>query len=162
MFDIGFSELLVIGVVALLVIGPERLPKVARTAGVIFGRFQRYVANVKGDIQRELDASEISRLKTEVQDAARSFEQNVNEQVQSVDSSAKELEQSLKTSADLSSQSASHDAAFEAATLPPAAAEAVPTVADANAPASISPPVPAAAADQVAAPAPTAESRPAA
>jgi sec-independent protein translocase protein TatB len=139
MFDIGFSELLVIGVVALLVIGPERLPKVARTAGVIFGRFQRYVANVKGDIQRELDASEISRLKTEVQDAARSFEQNVNEQVQSVDSSAKELEQS-----------------------PPAAAEAVPTVADANAPASISPPVPAAAADQVAAPAPTAESRPAA
>ncbi|MDX2217800.1 MAG: Sec-independent protein translocase protein TatB [Burkholderiales bacterium] len=95
MFDIAFTELLVIGVVALLVIGPERLPKVARTAGILFGRFQRYVANVKGDIQREMDASELSKLKTEVQDAARSFEQSVNEQTREVESNARELEQSL-------------------------------------------------------------------
>jgi len=95
MFDIGFSELMVIGVVALLVIGPERLPKVARTAGILFGRFQRYVANVKGDIQREMDASELSKLKTEVQDAARSFEQDVNTQVNQVESDARSLEQSL-------------------------------------------------------------------
>ena len=47
MFDIGFSELVVIGIVALVVLGPERLPKVARTAGHLFGRFQRYVAGVK-------------------------------------------------------------------------------------------------------------------
>ncbi len=95
MFDIGFSELLVIGVVALLVIGPERLPKVARTAGALFGRFQRYVAGVKSDIQREMDASELASLKTEVQDAARSFEQSVNEQAREAEASARELEQSL-------------------------------------------------------------------
>lgn len=95
MFDIAFTELLVIGVVALLVIGPERLPKVARTAGILFGRFQRYVANVKSDIQREMDASELSKLKTEVQDAARTFEQSVNEQVREAETGARELEHSL-------------------------------------------------------------------
>lgn len=128
MFDIGFSELLVIGVVALIVIGPERLPKVARTAGVVFGRFQRYVANVKSDIQRELDASEISRLKNEVQDAARSFEQSVNQQVQAVDSGAKELEQSLKTAAEpvAAPADAATEAAFESAGLPEASAAAEP------------------------------------
>ncbi|MBL8516906.1 MAG: twin-arginine translocase subunit TatB [Betaproteobacteria bacterium] len=100
MFDIGFSELLVIGVVALLVIGPERLPKVARTAGILFGRFQRYVANVKSDIQREMDASELAKLKTEVQDAARTFEQSVNEQARDVEGGARELEQSLTAAVD--------------------------------------------------------------
>src|SRR5262249_15870907 len=55
MFDIGFSELLVIGVVALIVIGPERLPRVARTVGVLAGRLQRYVADVKADINREIE-----------------------------------------------------------------------------------------------------------
>lgn len=100
MFDIAFTELLIIGVVALLVIGPERLPKVARTAGILFGRFQRYVANVKSDIQREMDASELSKLRTEVQDAARTFEQSVNEQARDVESSARELEQSVTSSAD--------------------------------------------------------------
>jgi sec-independent protein translocase protein TatB len=99
MFDIGFSELLVIGVVALLVIGPERLPKVARTAGILFGRFQRYVANVKSDIQREMDASELSKLKTEVQDAARSFEQSVNDQVKEAESSTRAIEQSMSDAA---------------------------------------------------------------
>lgn len=100
MFDIAFTELLIIGVVALLVIGPERLPKVARTAGILFGRFQRYVSNVKSDIQREMDASELSKLKTEVQDAARSFEQSVNEQAREVESNARELEQSLTAAND--------------------------------------------------------------
>ena len=55
MFDIGFSELLVIGVVALIVIGPERLPRVARTIGHLMGRMQRYVADVKADIDREVE-----------------------------------------------------------------------------------------------------------
>lgn len=61
MFDIGFSELLLIAVVALVVIGPERLPKVARTAGLLFGRFQRYVGGLRADIQRELQLEEIQR-----------------------------------------------------------------------------------------------------
>ncbi|MEO6023082.1 MAG: Sec-independent protein translocase protein TatB [Burkholderiales bacterium] len=58
MFDIGFTELMVIGVVALVVVGPERLPKVARTVGILMGRMQRYVAGVKADISREMNEFE--------------------------------------------------------------------------------------------------------
>lgn len=61
MFDIGFTELLVIGVVALLVVGPERLPKVARAAGHLLGRFQRYVSSVKSDISREVQLEELRK-----------------------------------------------------------------------------------------------------
>lgn len=62
MFDVSFTELMLIGVVALVVIGPERLPKVARTAGHLFGRMQRYVATVKADIEREVNISELKDL----------------------------------------------------------------------------------------------------
>ncbi len=62
MFDIGFFELLLIGVVALLVIGPERLPKVARQAGAWMGRARRFVRSVKDDIDREIQAEEYKRL----------------------------------------------------------------------------------------------------
>ena len=62
MFDIGFWELLVIGVVALLVIGPERLPKVARTAGLWVGRARRFVGTVKADIDREIAADELKKV----------------------------------------------------------------------------------------------------
>ena len=85
MFDIAFSEIVVIGVVALVVIGPERLPKIARTLGHMFGRLQRYVNEVKADISREMELDELRKLKSEVQsaratskpmsDAARGFEQ---------------------------------------------------------------------------------------
>lgn len=77
MLDIGFSELVVIGVVALIVIGPERLPRVARTAGHLLGRFQRYVAEVKADINREMELSELKKIQTSVEDAARSIEHSV-------------------------------------------------------------------------------------
>ena len=77
MLDIGFSELVVIGVVALIVIGPERLPRVARTAGHLLGRFQRYVAEVKSDISREMELAELKKLQTSVEDAARSIESSV-------------------------------------------------------------------------------------
>ncbi|QJR16368.1 Sec-independent protein translocase protein TatB [Usitatibacter palustris] len=73
MFDIGFSELLVVGVVALVVIGPERLPRVARTLGHLFGRLQRYVTQVKSDINREMDLTELNRAKKEFEGAANSF-----------------------------------------------------------------------------------------
>ena len=59
MFDIGFSELVLIGLVALIVIGPERLPRVARTAGHLLGRLQRYVSDVKADINREIQLEEL-------------------------------------------------------------------------------------------------------
>lgn len=77
MFDIGFSELMVIGVVALVVIGPERLPKVARTLGHLFGKLQRYVSQVKSDINREMEMAELGKVKTEFEDAARSFKTSV-------------------------------------------------------------------------------------
>ena len=65
MFDVSFSELIVIGIVALVVIGPERLPKVARTAGHLMGRLQRYVNDVKSDISREMQLDELKKLKAE-------------------------------------------------------------------------------------------------
>ena len=77
MFDIGFSELLVIGVVALIVIGPEKLPKVARTLGHLLGRAQRYVNDVKSDINREIQLDELKKLQAEVTESARSLEDSV-------------------------------------------------------------------------------------
>ena len=81
MFDIGFSELLVIGVVALIVIGPERLPGVARTLGHLFGRMQRYVNDVKSDIAREMELDELKKLQQTMDEAARSFEHSVKSEV---------------------------------------------------------------------------------
>lgn len=80
MFDIGFSELMVIGVVALLVIGPERLPKVARTLGHLLGRAQRYVNDVKSDINREIQLDELKKLQTQVTDSARALEDSVRKE----------------------------------------------------------------------------------
>lgn len=74
MFDIAFSELLVIGVVALIVIGPERLPKVARTAGQWLGRLNRYVAQVKQDIDRDMKLEELRKLQQEMKETAQRYE----------------------------------------------------------------------------------------
>jgi sec-independent protein translocase protein TatB len=73
-FDISFTELMVIGVVALIVIGPEKLPKVARTVGHLLGRAQRYVNDVKGDIQREVEIDELRKMKQEMESAAQSVQ----------------------------------------------------------------------------------------
>jgi len=77
MFDIGFSELMVIAVIALVVIGPERLPKVARTLGHLAGRLQRYVSDVKADINREIELDELRKMRDSMQQAASSFESSV-------------------------------------------------------------------------------------
>ena len=89
MFDVGFSELLVIGVVALLVIGPERLPKVARTAGHLFGRFQRYVSAVKADIGREMELEELRK-------AGQTFKDSIEEAARGVESGVKEAEFTMR------------------------------------------------------------------
>lgn len=81
MFDIGFSEMMVVAVVALIVIGPERLPKVARTLGHMFGRMQRYVNDVKSDISREMELEELRKLQATVEDAARAIETSVTHQI---------------------------------------------------------------------------------
>jgi len=97
MLDISFSEIAVIGAVALVVLGPERLPKVARTAGHLFGRLQRYVNGVKADIAREMEGSELAKIKQEVQDAARSFEQTVQKHAGDVESEAKLIQTHTET-----------------------------------------------------------------
>src|SRR5215207_10198908 len=81
MFDIGFSEMMVIAVLALIVIGPERLPRVARTLGHLAGRLQRYVADVKADINREVELDELRKMRDSMQQAASSFESNVQSEL---------------------------------------------------------------------------------
>lgn len=74
MFDFGFSEMVIVAVVGLIVLGPERLPKVARQAGQWLGKLQRYVADVKSDINRQMELDELRKLQTEVTGAARDLE----------------------------------------------------------------------------------------
>ena len=86
MFDIGFSELLVIGVVALIVIGPEKLPRVARTVGHLAGRLQRYVSDVKADINREIELEELRKMRDSMQQAASNFESSVKSEMDKTES----------------------------------------------------------------------------
>ena len=81
MFDIGFTELMVIGLVALIVIGPEKLPRVARTVGHLAGRLQRYVSDVKADINREIELDELRKMRDSMQQAASNFESTVQGEV---------------------------------------------------------------------------------
>ena len=99
MFDIGFSELMVIAVVALIVIGPERLPKVARTLGHLFGRMQRYVNDVKADISREMELDELKKLQSTMQEAARSFETSVTSGVNSAEAEIQKIAQEANPTA---------------------------------------------------------------
>jgi sec-independent protein translocase protein TatB len=92
-FDFSFGELLVIGVVALVVIGPEKLPKVARTGGALFGRLQRYVSDVKADINREIEASELKELKSTMDDAAQSFQQTMNSHANEIQDEIRKTEE---------------------------------------------------------------------
>jgi sec-independent protein translocase protein TatB len=79
MFDFSFGELALIGTVALVVLGPERLPKVARTVGEWVGKAQRYVSQVKSDINREIELSELKKLQEEARQAAASVQSSLNE-----------------------------------------------------------------------------------
>lgn len=81
MFDIGFSELILIAIVTLLVVGPERMPKVARTAGHLFGRLQRYVSEVKADINRELKLEELRKLEADMREKARDMEHSMTDEI---------------------------------------------------------------------------------
>ncbi len=94
MFDIGFSEMIVIAVIALIVLGPEKLPRVARTAGHLLGRMQRYVNDVKSDINREIELDELRKLQKEMQNTASSIEQTVKGEISSVESEFKQLSDS--------------------------------------------------------------------
>ncbi|MGK5062844.1 Sec-independent protein translocase protein TatB [Janthinobacterium sp. LB3P112] len=87
MIDLGLSKIAIIGVVALIVIGPEKLPKVARMAGTLYGRAQRYLNQVKSEVSREIEMEELKNLQKEVQDAAHSVQQSVEKSMHSVENS---------------------------------------------------------------------------
>jgi len=81
MIDLGLSKLALIGVVALIVIGPEKLPKVARMAGTLYGRAQRYLNDVKSEVTREIEMEELKNLRQEVQEAAQSIRSDVEHSI---------------------------------------------------------------------------------
>jgi sec-independent protein translocase protein TatB len=81
MIDFGFDKIALIGAVALIVIGPEKLPKVARTIGHMFGKAQRYVADVKAEVNRSIELDELKKMRTQFEDAARNVEQSVRSEV---------------------------------------------------------------------------------
>ena len=122
MFDIAFSEVVVIAVVALIVIGPERLPKVARTLGHMFGRLQRYVNEVKADINREMELDELRKLRSEVQSAASEFESSIHKAAQVVDAGGRSVETELTAAGRSPSETAPAAAPGTAAPAAPAPA----------------------------------------
>ncbi len=126
MFDIGLSEIVVIGVVALIVIGPERLPKTARMLGHLFGRLQRYVNEVKADISREMELDELRRLKRDVESAARDIEQSVATARADVQSGVRGVEKDLEGVTRGISDAAAAPAAGAPLAEPPAAPAAAP------------------------------------
>ena len=82
MIDLGLSKLAIIGVVALIVIGPEKLPKVARMAGTLYGRAQRYLHEVKSEVSREIELDELRNLQKEVSEAAHSIKADVENSIE--------------------------------------------------------------------------------
>jgi sec-independent protein translocase protein TatB len=90
MFDLGVTKMAVIGVVALVVLGPERLPRVARTAGALFGRAQRYINDVKAEVSREIELDSLRTMKSDFEQAARNVETSMQEQERSIRSAVQE------------------------------------------------------------------------
>lgn len=90
MIDFGFDKLALIGAVALIVIGPERLPRVARTVGTLLGKAQRYVADVKAEVNRSIELEELKKMKEGFETAARDVEQSVSSEIQQTTSSLDE------------------------------------------------------------------------
>ncbi|MEI7446117.1 MAG: Sec-independent protein translocase protein TatB [Burkholderiales bacterium] len=97
MFDIGFSEMVVLAVVALVVLGPERLPKVAKQAGAWMGKLRRYVDDVKSDINRQMELTELRNLKSQLTDAAKDLESSVSTSVSDMKTSFGEIEKSFES-----------------------------------------------------------------
>jgi len=145
MFDVSFSELMLIGIVALVVIGPQRLPTVARTIGHLVGRAQRYVNDVKSDIQREMDLEELRNLKGQMEDAARTVQASLEEtsqELQQAKDSLADAAHSMQAELQAPLKDAEHKVAQAAATLEDAATATGKVVATADAAAATEPAVP--------------------
>ncbi|NYE62692.1 sec-independent protein translocase protein TatB [Duganella sp. 1224] len=120
MIDLGLTKLAVIGVIALVVIGPEKLPKVARMAGTLYGRAQRYLNDVKSEVTREIELEELRNLQKEVQDAAQAMktdvENSISQNVAEVEGAFREASDDLLSSVTDSGSSYTAAAAFNSAT----------------------------------------------
>jgi sec-independent protein translocase protein TatB len=98
MFDIGFTELMIIGLVALIVIGPEKLPRVARTVGHLAGRLQRYVSDVKADINREIELDELRKMRDSMQQAASEMQSSVQSELHKTETDLNKAVEEVKES----------------------------------------------------------------
>lgn len=96
MIDLGISKLALIGVVALIVVGPEKLPRVARMAGAFLGKAQRYVADVKAEVNRSMELEELKKMKDSMESAARDVEQSVQTQSAEFEKSWKDVTNGLE------------------------------------------------------------------
>ena len=123
MFDFGFSELILIGVVLLVVVGPERLPKVARAAGHLLGRIQRYVSDVKSDIQREVQLEELKALQQQVKQQAQELESSVRSSAASLES---EMHRTVDEVRSVLPEAAAPEASTPDSTAPAPVTSAVP------------------------------------
>jgi sec-independent protein translocase protein TatB len=95
--DLGISKLALIGAVALIVIGPEKLPRVARTVGTLLGKAQRYVNDVKAEVNRSMDLDELRKMKDTVQDAAREVEQSIHSGVNDLQQQLSDAQSAIST-----------------------------------------------------------------
>ncbi|MCU0956343.1 MAG: Sec-independent protein translocase protein TatB [Hydrogenophaga sp.] len=109
MIDLGISKLALIGVVALVVIGPEKLPRVARTVGALLGKAQRYVADVKAEVSRSIELEELKKMKDSVESAARDVESSVSTTTADFEKSWSEVTAGLESSGN-SGYDSQHDA----------------------------------------------------
>ena len=117
MSDFGFDKIALIGAVALIVIGPEKLPRVARTVGHLIGKAQRYVADVKAEVNRSIELDELKKMKTQFEEAARDVESSVRKEASAV-SDAFNTEWNSAT-AGLDSSTMGSDAGTDALAAPP-------------------------------------------
>jgi sec-independent protein translocase protein TatB len=100
MIDLGLEKMMVIGAVALVVIGPEKLPRVARTVGALIGKAQRYVADVKAEVNRSIELDELKKMKQEVESAARDVESSIHSGVRDIERGLNEAAQDVKSAYD--------------------------------------------------------------
>lgn len=96
MFDVSFGEMVVVGVVALVVIGPERLPKVARTVGSFVGKAQRYANQVRNDINAQIELEELRKTQQEIRDAAQQFEQSISQEIKAAETEVAQIHQQVE------------------------------------------------------------------
>jgi sec-independent protein translocase protein TatB len=106
MFNFGMTEVMIIAVVGLIIIGPERLPRVARTLGHLFGRMQRYVTDIKADINREVELDELRKLQSSMKEAAQEIEESVSKQVNLIEDEVQQAETETRKSVEEAAQPA--------------------------------------------------------